>query len=204
MTEKLFACRSRLSPRWLFDASRRFKRNENGATAIEFAIVIGPFLMFVFGIISIGMHYLATNSLEKGVADASRQIRTGQAQNANMTANDFKSLVCSQAIPNIDCNKLEVHLSSYTSWKDVAPTGCIDNDTRDLTPGTSGDDPITDQVGGASRKVLVTACYNWEPGKFLPYLFRDKDGNSRTSSSKLSDGGLLIQSSTVFQVEPYE
>ncbi|MCB1528830.1 MAG: pilus assembly protein [Hyphomicrobiaceae bacterium] len=204
MTEKLFAGRHRLSLRRLFDSSRHFKRNENGATAIEFAIVLGPFLMFTFGIITIGLHYLATNSLEKAVHDASRQIRTGQAQNANMTADDFKSLVCNQAAPHINCGKLQVHLSSYDSWKDVVPPECIDGDTRDLSAGSSGSDPITDEVGGASKKVLVTACYDWEVAKYLPFLFWDDNKNSRTPSTKLSDGGLLLQTSTVFQTEPYE
>ena len=178
--------------------SRRFKRNESGATAVEFAMVLAPFLAFTFGIITVGLHYLATNSLEKAVHDASRQIRTGQAQQASMTAQEFKAEVCRRSAPHIDCTKLQVHMASYDSWTAVTPPNCVDN-TSTLTQGVGGTDPITNNVGGASKKVLVTACYNWPVAKYLPHwLF----GNS--NASKLQDGGLLMQTSAVFQTEPYE
>ncbi|HRY05665.1 MAG TPA: pilus assembly protein [Hyphomicrobiaceae bacterium] len=187
----------------LLALSNRFKRDDNGATAIEFAIVLGPFLAFTFGIITIGLHYLSTNSLEKAVYDASRQIRTGQAQQSGMTSKQFASLVCSLSSPHLDCNKLRVHISSYDSWKDVAPPDCVDNDTHQLSNGNSGNTPITNDVGGASKKVLVTVCYDWTIAKYLPFLLHDDHGNSRFTSP-LSSGGMLMQASAIFQTEPYE
>ena len=160
---------------------RRFHGNEDGATAIEFAIVLAPFLAFTFGIITVGLHYLATNSLEKAVYDASRQIRTGQAQQANLSADDFKDQVCTLAAPHIDCGKLRVHLASYDNWKNVTPPNCIDGEQK-LTAGTSGNGSITNQVGGASKKVLVTACYDWTAAKYLPYVVYDFGGSRRQSS----------------------
>ncbi len=183
--------------------TRRFGRNNDGATAIEFAFVIGPFLAFTFGIITIGLHYLATNSLEKAVYDASRRIRTGQAQQANMNANDFKKLVCDLAKPAIDCSHLQVHLASFDNWKDVVPPNCINGATKNLTAGASGTNPISNQVGGASKKVLVTACYDWVVGKYLPYVIYDSHGNRRIDA-ELASGGLLMQATAILQTEPYE
>lgn len=183
--------------------SRRFSRNDKGETAIEFAIVLAPFMAFTFGIITIGLHYLATNSLERAVFDASRQIRTGQAQQAKMTSKQFKQLVCSIAAPNIDCNKLQIHLSSYDSWKDVVPPTCVDAKTHELSNGNSSTKPITNEVGGGSKKVLVTACYDWTIAKYLPYLLHDETGTA-SYETKLSSGGLLMQAAAVFQTEPYE
>lgn len=183
--------------------SCRFRHDDEGSTAIEFAVVLTPFLIFTFGIITLGMHYLATNSLEKAVHDASRQIRTGQAQQANLNANDFKALVCNQAAPHIDCSKLRIHLASFDSWKDVVPPDCIDANTKDLKSGTTGTGSISNQVGGASKKVLVTACYDWTVAKYLPYFYVDANGK-RNLTSSLRSGGLLLQASAVFQTEPYE
>lgn len=183
--------------------SARFAGNERGATAIEFALVLAPFLAFVFGIITIGLHYLATNSIEKAVFDASRQIRTGQAQKANMTAEQFKTLVCNLAAPHIDCNALEIHMSSYDNWKDVTPPTCIDGANNNLASSGSGTDKIGDKAGGASKKVLVTACYDWKVAKYLPYLIHDNKGNRRTQS-QLASGGMLLQATAIFQTEPYE
>lgn len=203
MSEKKPPCRSPKAVRAAVVRSRSFSRDNNGATAIEFAIVLGPFLAFTFGIITIGMHYLATNSLEKAVYDASRQIRTGQAQQSNMTSKEFKDLVCNMASPHLDCTKLRVHMASYDSWANVTPPSCVDSDTQELSEGNSTNDPITGNVGGASKKVLVTACYDWTIAKYLPYLLRDEHGNAR-KESPLSSGGMLLQASAIFQTEPYE
>lgn len=181
---------------------RRFRKNNDGATAIEFAIVLGPFLAFVFGIITIGMHYLSTNSLEKAVYDASRQIRTGQAQQSSMSATQFKDLVCNMATPHLDCTKLQVHLASYDSWKDVTVPSCVNTTTKELSSGISGNSPISGSVGGASKKVLVTVCYDWTLAKYLPFLLHDVHGTARFSP--LKSGGMLMQASAIFQTEPYE
>ncbi len=203
MSEKQTARCSTRSLRTLLTQSRRFAHSNDGTTAIEFAIVLGPFLAFTFGIITIGMHYLATNSLEKAVYDASRQIRTGQAQQAGMTSKEFSNLVCNLAAPHIDCTKLRVHMSSYDSWRDVTPPNCVDSTSHELSQGNSTTNPITGDVGGASKKVLVTACYDWTIAKYLPYLLRDEHGVARTESP-LASGGMLMQASAIFQTEPYE
>jgi Flp pilus assembly protein TadG len=203
MAEKHVACRKFQPLRALTAQSRRFSKNDEGTTAIEFALVLAPFLGFTFGIIAVGLHYLATNSLERAVYDASRKIRTGQAQQANMNADQFKTMVCNLSAPHINCSKLQIHMSSYDSWAQVQPPNCIDGKTQDLAQGASGSAPITNDVGGASKKVLVTACYDWTVAKYLPYIVFDSSGNRR-QASQLSSGGILLQASAVFQTEPYE
>ncbi|MGL1590454.1 TadE/TadG family type IV pilus assembly protein, partial [Vibrio parahaemolyticus] len=62
---------------------RRFKRDDKGSTAIEFAFVIGPFLFLIFATIEVAMVFFASQLLETATADAARLILTGQAQAAN-------------------------------------------------------------------------------------------------------------------------
>ena len=44
-----------------------FKKNEDGATAIEFAMVAGPFFILVFMLIGFALYFFVMNSLDKGM-----------------------------------------------------------------------------------------------------------------------------------------
>ena len=179
----------------------RFHDNQRGTTAIEYAMVAGPFLMFVFGIFALGLHYLATNSIERAVFTASRAIRTGQAQKSSMTANEFKAAVCAEAAPYIDCNMLQVHIQNKDTWNEITPTNCINNGS--MASGGNGSDVIGDRAGGASKIVMVTACYEWITAKYIPYYMKDENGEWRTTPP-LESGNMVLQAATVFRTEPYE
>jgi len=180
---------------------RRLTRCRKGSTAIEFALVLGPFLIFVFGIFALGLHYLATNSLERAVFNSSRLIRTGQAQKANMPVSEFKQKVCDEAKPYIDCAHLQIHVQNADSWDQIVPTNCIDNGQLKVSGNDS--DTIGSLSGAQSKIVLVTVCYEWLLAKSLPFFLKDEHGNWRTTPD-LASGGLLLQASSVFRTEPYQ
>jgi Flp pilus assembly protein TadG len=169
----------------------RFFRNEDGFTAVEFGMVAIPFLMLLFGTITVGLFFFTTFSLENAVEKAARQIRTGQAQTANRNTSQFKQDVCDQAPAFIDCTgKLRVQVISNPSFSGAAGAieSCIDTG-GDLIP-----EPDSKDVPGAPGDVvLVTVCYEWELTKVLPFL---KLGN-------MGNGSRLIQASTTFRTEPY-
>ncbi|MGD9783075.1 MAG: TadE/TadG family type IV pilus assembly protein [Hyphomicrobiaceae bacterium] len=179
----------------------RFALSTDGSTAVEFAMVLGPFLIFVFGIFALGLHYLATNSLERAVFNASRLIRTGQAQKSEMSVAEFKNMVCQEAQPYIDCNHLQVHVQNEDSWEDITPVSCIDGGA--LAGSGNAADKIGDRAGGSSKIVMVTACYEWLLAQNIPYFMKDEDGNWRRAP-ELSSGGMLLQAATVFRTEPYQ
>lgn len=181
----------------------RFLGDRGGSTAVEFAMIAFPFLLFVFGIFGIGLQYLATNSLDRAVFAASRAVRTGIAQKSEMTADEFKTMLCQEAAPHINCNKLQLHIQNEDSWEDIQPVNCIDGSGH-LASGGNGSDKIGDRAGGASKIVMVTACYNWEASLAIPYYVKDREGNLRSPATKVDGGGLLLQSSVVFRTEPYE
>jgi Flp pilus assembly protein TadG len=168
--------------RWCADAS--------GTTAVEFGMVAMPFLMLLFGIVAIGLYFFTTFTLENALEQAARLIRTGQAQQANMTAEQFKNKVCEFTPGFIDCqNKILVNVRSYAE--------------ADLTPVITRGDCLTNgnlnnagvySPGGSSSVVLVTLCYEWDLAQKLPFLhFADMNG-----------GASLIQASTAFRTEPYQ
>ncbi len=60
---------------------RRMMKSENGAAAVEFSLVAFPFFMVMGCICETGIMLFTEYSIQAGVQDAARQIRTGQAQN---------------------------------------------------------------------------------------------------------------------------
>jgi Flp pilus assembly protein TadG len=184
---------------WVAARASALASNERGATAVEFAFVIGPFLFLLLGIISVGFYFFVMFSLENAVESASRVIRTGQAQTSSppMTVAQFKSLVCSKLPPFMPCgssDKIRVNVQNFTGYGSITTPPCTDS-SGNLIPSSS-------QVynpGGASTVVLVSVCYEWELTKAManvPYWISPKN-------AKMSNGSTMMQASTAFTSEPY-
>lgn len=171
----------------------RLRRDESGTTAIEFGMVAVPFLMFVFALVGIAFYFFIMTSLDKGMDQTSRLVRTGQAQNSNMTVDQFKQKICSSAGGWIKCNKVQVFVTKYPDWSSVQPQKCVDNSGNVVTNSASGSDLISQYSGSASDIVMVTTCYKWEFTASIPYF---KLGN-------MNDNSMMLQSATAFRSEPY-
>jgi Flp pilus assembly protein TadG len=186
-------CGPRGAPPARTTSVKTFASNEAGTTAIEFAMVAPPFLMMVFGIINTGMFFYSVNSLDRGLEDSSRRIRTGELQNlGTVTAGSYKTMLCDAATAYVDCANVQVLIQSQTSWAALGAQSCQSGGT--LTPSTGpSNTSLSTLTGTAGAIVLITACYKWEFAKYLPFL---KFGS-------LADGSALIQSSTAFKTEPY-
>jgi hypothetical protein len=165
------------------------RSDERGMTAIEFGMVGLPFFMMLFGIIAVGLYFFTTFTLENAVEDAARLIRTGQAQQSGMTADQFKQEVCSRVPSYVDCDgKLRVNVQNFTGFGSVVTPSCIDTGGNLVPPTGTTYDP-----GAESTVVLVTVCYEWELAGKIPFL----------NLANMANGSALIQASTTFRTEPY-
>lgn len=183
-------------------SARRLKDDERGMAAVEFAIVAMPFMMVLFGIMSVCMLFFATLYTENAVWVASRDLRTGIFQTAasgsryagltgDTLKNEFKKLICERTANYSDCmTNMRVLVQARTSFSSMTAPNCLTN-TSDLVSDT--DAMAAFNAGAASSVVMVTACYKWRFGGQLPFL---KLGN-------MADGSLLIQASASFRTEPY-
>ena len=181
---------------------RQMQRDENGNTAVEFAMVSVPFLMFIFGLIGISTYFFVMTSLDRGMDKASRDVRTGQSQNANygptgakhaMTVADFKQQLCGTAGGWIKCPKVQVFVQKFPDWQSVAPQACVNGSGQVVTNNANGSDAISQYSGTASDVVLVTTCYKWDFAANVPFLHL---GN-------MGDGSMMMQTATAFRSEPY-
>lgn len=181
----------------LLGVLRRLKRHEEGSTAIEFAIVSTPFLMFICALTGIALYFFVISSIEKGMDQSSRPIRTGQAMCASTTVDQFKQNICTGAGKWVNCNKLQIFVKHYTDWSTLnsdTPQPCVDANKNVITNTVSGSSLIAASAGGASDVVIVTGCYKWDFTAKLPFL---KIGN-------MPDGSLMMQTATAFRAEPYK
>ena len=184
-------------------AGRSFVKNDDGVVAIEFAMVGAPFLLMMVGVFNTGLFFYSVNCVDRGVEDAARFVRTGEAQKGSasagvsgvsITAAQFRTLVCNSATSFIDCNQLNIRIQSDPNWANINSVVCdVNNPTSGAISATSAT-PLTVMTGTANSKVLITACYKWTLGKYLPFVHFD---------ARFPDGSALIQSSTALQIEPY-
>jgi Flp pilus assembly protein TadG len=186
--------------RGFFSRSAAFRNEQSGTTAMEFGLVITPFLMMIFAVINSAMYFFTVNSLDRGVEDTARQIRTGEfrvggANGQPMKVGEFRDKICANAKNgggSIDCSKLNILVKNNgTTWVGLAVDNC--QTAGNLTQSTGAPtDALSTYVGSKEAVVMVTACYLWELPQYLPLLKLSNFGNS-----------LLIQSSTTFKAEPY-
>jgi Flp pilus assembly protein TadG len=167
--------------------ARRLVREQDGAAAVEFALVAAPFLAMVFAIIETAMVFFAGQALETAAADSARLIMTGQAQNAGFDQAKFKQAVCGKIYGLFNCSGgLSIDVKSYPSFAAIPSAKPITNGNLDnnfgYSPGTPGD------------IVVVKLMYQWPVYVSLLGL----------NLSDLSNGKRLLMSTVAFRNEPYK
>lgn len=169
-----------------FARLRRFRREERGVTAVEFALLAGPFFLLLFAIIETSITFFANANMDSVVAQAGRMIRTGQAQVQGWGEADFVNYICDRMTLITDCtSNLYVDVQTFQSFDTVVFAPLIDADGNVIEqhrfePGTDGD------------IVLVRAYYLWH------VVSPAAIGLANTGN----DGRLLV-SSVAFRNEPF-
>jgi len=168
---------------------RRLIRSERGAAAVEMALVATPFLALLFGIVEIGMVFLISASLENGMDNAARTIRTGQLQSgASPTAAAFKTSICNSfGWFQADCTAhLSVDVRTYATFAAVTSPPVVNN-------GVFNPAALTFTPGTANSIVVVRAYYQWT---LIAPLFNQ-------ALQQLNGGVALLTTTAAFRNEPY-
>lgn len=165
----------------------RTARDERGAAAVEFAIVATPFFLLLFAVLEITFMFFVTTTLEGATMEAGRRIRTGEMQNADSTAEEFRLLVCEKVAALLPCDaNIKVDVRVYTDFDDVTPPSPVED-------GEFNDDALEVDFGDAGDIVVVRVYYLWKV--FMPQL--------GTGLSNLNGGYRLIQATAAFRNEPF-
>jgi hypothetical protein len=159
---------------------KRFRRDDKGVTAIEFAIVGPIFFMGLFTIMETGLMMFTEYVLQTSVQEAARIVRTGQAQEQRLSPSLFKARICDIASLVMDCNgSLNVYMraepnftalaSSVPSYLSIGPADEADSST-----------PSHD-CGAPSEAVALIATYDWDftVPFFMKFLGNRNGDNTR-------------------------
>lgn len=167
---------------------RRCLRNEDGATAVEFAMIAAPFFFLLFAMLEVATVFFIGTVLENAVLETARQIRTGQAQSGGTTSETFMDEICDRIAVIGNCDRLLLDVQVFEDFGDVDQPSPVQEDGSLDTAGF-GWDP-----GDAGDIVLVRVFYRWS-------LMTPSFG---IGMSNMENNQRLITSATVFRNEPFD
>lgn len=173
-----------------------FRRAADGAVAVEFALVLTPFLILLAGLIEIGFMLQTSAVLQNATDEVGRLIRTGQVTNRTggvlMDANTFIRNVCNQVTILTDCpTAVSIDVRSSTSFSTLSN---VMPNPINVGPSTLNGAPmISFTPGGTSRATSVIITYDWE--FTLPIM--NAFGNVFGGSAR------RLEAVTIFRNEPF-
>ena len=101
-------------------AMATFRRDEGGATAVEFAFVAPVLFFALFSIVEVGMLGMMSSGLDNAVAETSRRIKTGRDDSAT-SAGAFKDQICARMGGSItECrSRLTISVQRFDRFTDA-------------------------------------------------------------------------------------
>lgn len=164
---------------------RQWSKKEDGTTAIEFSMLLVPYLLIALGIIEMSLMFTSASLVEGATHSAARMIRTGQLQQtSDDPAGDFRTAVCDFADALVDCDDVTIEVQTLDSYVDYT-AATFDADGNLVTSGFD--------AGGSDAKVLIRVAYRYS--MMTPLVGPLLNG---------ADGGTVFLSTIVMQSEPYE
>jgi Flp pilus assembly protein TadG len=187
----------------------RFRKDRDGAAAIEFALLAIPFLMLVFATFETFIAFAGEQLMSNAVGTMARKIRTGeitfgQGKPTDVTEAEFRAEFCAEiAILNM-CSSTEANTPAKL-YLDVRQFSTFADMPKDIPKVSTAaySDLDTSQFafspGGPDTKNMVRAYYRWQVMTDLirPYITNIRPPN------KIIPTDFLIVSTSAFQNEKY-
>ena len=183
--------------RWLRVSVSRFRRSDDGATAVEFGLLALPFFSLMYAILEVALVFWASQVLETATAAAARQIYTGQFQmsasnnmpsqtSADLQAN-FKTALCANVAALFDCpSSVFIDIRNITTNSAAATPPVMVN-------GAFNSSAFGYQTVAAGQTALVTAALEYKT--IIKVV---------TGTPGLTSGNRILMATAIFQTEPYQ
>jgi Flp pilus assembly protein TadG len=178
-----FGYAARLQARWTV-----YAKDRRGATAVEFALIAAPFFFLIFGLLEVCLIFIMSTVMEHAVTEASRPLRTGEAQESAMTRVQFRQAICDELFDMLDCDgRLHIDVRTVDNFSGTPSGAPLDGD------GDFDDDGFDFVPGGPNDIVAVRAFYEWD--LITPFISQPL--------VNMSGSKHLLQANTVFRNEPF-
>lgn len=181
------------------------RRSEGGTAAVEFAILSLPFLALVGGTLETGMAFWAQMGLEQAVADASREIYTGEFQNDNKSTKDtttlltrFRTLLCTEngkaRFTLFNCDNVRVNVTVQDDFSSLTPTSPTQVNAKTGVQDWNPSFGASYSCARSSSVVLVQVAVDY------PVFFKLLN----PAAVSLPNNRRVLQAASVFRAEPYD
>ncbi|GHB45277.1 hypothetical protein GCM10007094_38340 [Pseudovibrio japonicus] len=167
----------------------RLRADDKGVTAIEFAFIAPVLFLVVMAIIELGLSLLVEVVLDNAVADAARQIRTGQVhQEEGFNAASFKNAILEKGGGLLKAveNDIYIDVEAFENFGDIPePQPLVEDGEVVMEQGWA--------KGERNEVVLVRVLCAWPmfTSKMME-IFGTTTGGKR-----------LLVSTEIFRNEPY-
>jgi Flp pilus assembly protein TadG len=183
---------------------RRFRKDDGGATAVEFAFVGAPFLFLMMATFETGLTLFSEYAVQSATTSASRLIRTGQAHSGGFSKAEFQNQLCAKLPAMLDCSKVYINVEVRNNFAD-ASNRTDASDDGELSDGVVNGAAF--DIGNAGDIVIVETFYEWN--LFTPNLMKLLNINSTGAPvpNWLANHGEdkhLVRGVAVFRNEPFD
>ena len=167
---------------------RAFARNNDGVAGTEFALISPAFFFMIFVIMETAMVFVAEEVLDDAVYEAARMVRTGQVQNAGLTQEEFRDVICNRAGVFINCESANfyVDVQTFGDFADAGLESPVGEDGEFMDEGNFA-------AGGPNDVVTLRAYFKWKTNP----IFGD------ITLSNIAGGRRLLGSFATFRNEPF-
>jgi Flp pilus assembly protein TadG len=162
----------------------RFIKNENGAAAMEFGLVVLPFMALMLASLETSVVFFAQQNLDSAVESTARKILTGETQKAGTDQAAFKTQACANLPDFMTCSNLFVSVKSYSSYG-----------VADLSQ------PTITYVNG--KPTVATTFDTGDPGNIIVVRLMYENGPLGSSLATLNNGQRMLISTAVVKAELY-
>jgi Flp pilus assembly protein TadG len=166
-------------------SARRLVHRQDGAAAVEFALVAAPFIALMFAILETGLVFFASQTLETVASDSARLIMTGQSQ--TMTQAQFTNAVCAKIYGLFNCSSMLLDVQKYTSFSSANTSLPVDRS------GNVQSASFGFNQGGPGDIIVMRLMYPWPVWmSLLGFNLSNMSGNQR-----------LLMATVAFANEPF-
>jgi Flp pilus assembly protein TadG len=189
--QRRFAMRSRAT-------LLRFRQDRDASVAIEFGLLIIPFVIVLFAILESCASFAAQQVMSNATDELARQIRTGQLKDPTETT--LKAAICArlQVMVTQSCPGLQIDLREIATFEEGSQhTFKIESATGgekqiNLYKGTQREQ-FQWKAGGAVSRNMIRVFYRWP---IMTDLLRGRLSN-------FGDSSTLLYAATVWKNEPF-
>jgi Flp pilus assembly protein TadG len=168
---------------------RSFAKDERGSNAIEFSLLVLPFMLMMFAIIETGLSFATQQVMSNATDDLARSLRVGEILPGDVSAAGVHDAICGKISYMVatGCPGLSVDLQTYATFAAV-PLAIPRTASGDLNTAGFGVSP-----GGSMSKNQIRVFYRWPV--YLDFMAKHL--------AELPGGNTLLYSTLTWQNEPY-